>query len=121
MWSGRHNAGRRDKLTGVVDVLVRVLERRGVAAGVFRAAVSSGLVRGVRLAARKIQRRCQGGAHGHEKEIGTKMWRPAHLESPESMKTRWQMCELRQANLPAWRRLRWEKKRGIGEDGEGVK
>jgi hypothetical protein len=29
----------------VVDVLVRVLERRGVAAGAFRAAVSSGLGR----------------------------------------------------------------------------
>jgi hypothetical protein len=45
IWSGRRDAGRRKELAGVVDMLVRVLERRGVAAGAFWAAVSSGLGR----------------------------------------------------------------------------
>jgi hypothetical protein len=86
IWSGRRDAGHRGELAGVVYVLVRVLERRGVVARVFQAVVSSKRVLGGRLDARKIHRRCQGGAHSHEKESGTKIWRWAYLESPESMK-----------------------------------
>jgi hypothetical protein len=80
-----------------------------------------GFVRGGRLGAVKIHRRCQGGTHSHEKEKGTKSWRWGHLVASESRADGGGQNELRRAILRQPGGVEEGNQRGNGEEDEGIK
>jgi hypothetical protein len=115
-WSGATSRSRWwGRSRSWLPVAVSAHSRRALATASF----GRGRARG--FAIRKIGRRYQGGAHGQKEEMSTEIWRRTYLESLESLKLGGDRGGLRRANTPAWRRLGWGKKRGIGEDGEGFK